>query len=161
RPGELLKAQIRLRQLDKLGCSSDHHLLDGDGRLRIAIEGWQTRRFQMDQRFWEHSRQLDRYEVAQFVPPNVALFEDRYDSAIMRDYIARRYLTESEREIYDGLAPRRRRQWLNGRVAAKDAVRRYLRERGLIERMFPQEIRIENADSGAPRLRANISGRVP
>jgi phosphopantetheinyl transferase len=129
--------------------------------LRIAIHGWRTRRYQMDKAFWIASRGLSQMAASQRVPPNVALFEDRYDTAILRDYISRRYLTTAERVVYDGLSPRRRRQWLAGRVAAKDAVLDWLRhERGIPE-VFPQELRIENDTAGAPRIRANVTATVP
>lgn len=160
-PGDITRAQVRITQLDSLNCISDHQLRDGDGRLRIAIDGWRTRRYQMDKAFWVGSRLLSHHEVSQRVPPNVALFDDRYDTAILRDYISRRYLTASERAVYDGLAPRRRRRWLAGRVAAKDAVRAWLREQRGIEAIYPQELRIDNDAAGAPKVRAHITDTVP
>jgi phosphopantetheinyl transferase len=160
-PGETLQAQVRIEQLDELNCVSDHQLRDAAGRLRIAIHGWRTRRYQMDKAFWVSSRMLSRHTLSQQVPPNVALFEDRYDTAILRDYISRRYLTEAERSDYDKLPPKRRRQWLNGRVAAKDAVLSYLRREHGVDAVFPQELRIENDSAGAPRIRANVTATVP
>lgn len=160
-PGEELAAKVRINQLDALNCVSEHQLHDAQGRLRISIEGWRTRRYQMDQAFWVASRKLSELQASQFVPPNVALFEDRYDTAILRDYLCRRYLTAAERAVYDGLSPRRRRAWLNGRVAAKDAVRAWLqRERG-VAACWPQELRIENDAAGAPQLHANVTDTLP
>ncbi|WP_051361927.1 type I polyketide synthase [Solimonas soli] len=160
-PGETLSAQVRIAALDELNCVSDHQLRDASGRLRIAIAGWRTRRYQMDKAFWEASRALSRLQVSQAVPPNVALFDDRYDTAILRDYISRRYLTAAEREVYAGLPPRRRRQWLNGRVAAKDAVRAWLRGQGAAGDIFPQELRIANDGDGAPHVHGNVTDVVP
>lgn len=158
--GEQLRAQVRVTHLDTLNCATDHMLSDAAGQPRILIEGWKTRRYQMDKRFWVSSRKLSHHEVSQPVPPNVALFEDRYDTAILRDYMARRYLAATEMKTYEALAPRRRRQWLSGRVAAKDAVRAYLRQQGL-EGVFPKEMLIENSATGAPVLQPNVTGRVP
>ncbi|SEQ05463.1 Acyl transferase domain-containing protein [Solimonas aquatica] len=160
-PGETLRAQVRIAQLDALNCVSDHRLYDAQGRLRIAIDGWRTRRYQMDKAFWVASRLLNELEAGQRVPPDVMLFEDRYDTAILRDYISRRYLTAAEREVYDALSPKRRRQWLAGRVAAKDAVRAYLREQRGQAGVFPQEMRIENDANGAPRIVPNVTDSVP
>lgn len=159
--GELAQAQIRIRQLDALNCVTDHQLHNMQGQLCIAIDGWRTRRYQMDKNFWEASRKLSHFQTSQSVPPNVALFDDRYDTAILRDYLSRRYLTTSEREIYDNLPPRRRRQWLAGRVAAKDAVRAWLHQNHGVEAVWPQEMCIFNDAAGAPQLYANVTTTVP
>ena len=90
-PGELLNARVRIRALSELECETDHVLFDMEGRLRISIQGWKTRRYQMDKHFWEASRLLDRQGVSVELPPNIALFEDRYDTAILRDYMSLRY----------------------------------------------------------------------
>ena len=160
-PGEMTRGQVRIRELDALNCVSDHRLADAAGRVLISIEGWRTRRYQMDKPFWVASRLLSRHEASQWVPPNVTLFEDRYDTAILRDYISRRYLTADERRTYDGLSPRRRRQWLAGRVAAKDAVTGWLRrERGVAE-VWPQELCIVNDGSGRPQVLPHVTTTVP
>jgi acyl transferase domain-containing protein/phosphopantetheinyl transferase len=160
-PGERTQAKVRINLLDALNCVTEHQLRDAQGRLCIAIEGWRTRRYQMDKPFWVASRMLSRYTVSQAIPGNVALFDDRYDTAILRDYISRRYLTAAERAVYDELSPRRRRQWLAGRVAAKDAVLGYLRREHGIEQIYPQELKVENDAAGAPRIRANVTDTVP
>lgn len=160
-PGEVMQAQVRVTRLDDANCMTDHVLWDAEGRIRVAMEGWQTRRFPMDEEFWLHCRRIGADGLSRIVPSSVAVFEDRYESALMRDYIARRYLTASERAAYDTLPPRRKRQWLNGRVAAKDAVRAFLRQHRGISEIFPQELCIENSETGAPFVRANVSDTVP
>jgi acyl transferase domain-containing protein/phosphopantetheinyl transferase (holo-ACP synthase) len=161
RPGEKAECQVRIDAVDAHTCVSSHRLRDATGRPCVAIDGWRTRRYAMDKAFWIASRQLSQYEVSQFVPPNVAVFEDRYDTAVMRDYIGRRYLSASERAVYDALPPGRRRQWLNGRVAAKDAVRAWLRRKRGVESVFPQEFCIVDDDDGAPKLQSNVTATVP
>ena len=160
-PGEVLTAQVRVRELDALNCVTDHVLTDAQGRVRVILDGWRTRRYQMDEAFWLASRQLDRMGVSHVLSGRVALFEDRYDTAILRDYLARRYLAAVEMAVYEALPPRRRRPWLNGRVAAKDAVRHYLRASRGIDRIHPKECVIENAENGAPRVRSNVTDLVP
>jgi acyl transferase domain-containing protein/phosphopantetheinyl transferase len=160
-PGERTQAKVRVNLLDALNCVTEHQLRDAQGRLCIAIDGWRTRRYQMDKPFWVASRKLSRHSVSQSIPGNVTLFEDRYDTAILRDYLSRRYLTTTERETYDALSPRRRRQWLAGRVAAKDAVLDYLRREHRIAEVYPQELRIENDAAGAPKVHANVTDTVP
>ena len=158
--GQVLQARVRVSSIDALNCISQHQLCADDGLQLISIDGWQTRRYQMDKPFWEASRLLSEHIVSRAVAPDAVLFEDRYDTAILRDYLSRRYLCASERACYDALSPRRKRSWLNGRVAAKDAVRLWLKSRG-ITGVYPQEIRIENDAQGAPQLFANVTTSLP
>lgn len=153
-------AQVRVESLDELTCLSHHRLYNTQGRLLISMEGWKTRRYQMDKRFFEATRNLSVYWVSQALSSQIALFDDQYDSAILRDYIARRYLTESERQVYQQLPPRRKRTWLAGRVAAKDAVRIFMKQQGL-PAIYPQEMRIENDEFGAPHVLRNVTEGLP
>ncbi len=149
--------EITVRNIDVLGCVTDQQLYTGDGRVEIAMHGWQTRRYQMDRDFWVASKQLQKYIVSEKLGANVVLFNDRYDTAILRDYLARRYLNQLEFAQYEAQAPRRRRSWLNGRVAVKDAVRAYCwAQRGAFD-FFPKEMRIDNAASGQPLLTTHIT----
>jgi len=159
-PGDLLHAQVRVTRLDALNCVSDLHLRDASGRLCVGMEGWHTRRYVMDRGFSTRTRDPARHPAAREVAENIMLFEDIYDTAMVRDYISRTYLTQSERAQYDALPPRRRRSWLAGRVAAKDAVLTWLRRRdgGAI---FPQELRIGNDEAGKPLVIPHISASVP
>lgn len=159
-PAALMFAQVRVRDVDTLNCVSDHVLCDAQNQVCISIEGWRTRRYQMDKEFWEASRMLSQFEVSRHVPPNVTLFEDGYDTAILRDYLSRRYLTEVEQNVYQHLAPRRRREWLSGRVAAKDAIRAWMRDQNH-EPMYPQEVIISNDDVGMPCVKSNITNAIP
>lgn len=156
---EQLQAKVRISHLDALNCVSNHELRDESGALRIRISGWRTRRYQMDKALWEASRDLGHHTVSKRVPPNVALFDDRYDTAIMRDYLSRRYLCQSERDVYENLPPKRRRDWLSGRIAAKDAVRGHLFDQGALP-VYPQEMRIVNDTEGAPYVLPNVTRQV-
>jgi acyl transferase domain-containing protein/phosphopantetheinyl transferase len=158
--GEVFDAQVRVRELDALNCVTDHLLRDNSGQVRVEIRGWRTRRYQMDERFWLASRQLEHTMVSHPLADGMVLFDDQYDTAILRDYLARRYLSAPEMAVYETLSPRRRRAWLNGRVAAKDAVRHFLWQHGAGP-LHPKECRIENLDSGQPVVRANITDNVP
>ncbi|MCZ8014424.1 MAG: beta-ketoacyl synthase N-terminal-like domain-containing protein [Limnobacter sp.] len=158
--GELLQAQVRIRTLTELECVSDHRLFNQQGHCVLSITGWKTRRYQMDKRLWENSRKLDTQACSVELPPNIALFEDRYDTAILRDYLSRRYLTALEQRVYQTIAPKRKRQWLAGRVAAKDAVFFLLKSNG-VSSVFPQEMCVYNDDTGKPVLHPNVSTTVP
>jgi len=160
-PGDLLQSQVRVTKLDELNCLTDHQLRDHLGRLCITMQGWHTRRYQMDRRLGTLTRKPALNIVCREVAENVMVFEDSYDTAMVRDYISRTYLTESERAVYDALPPRRRRQWLAGRVAAKDAVLNWLRRQPGAGEIFPQELTIGNDPNGMPTVLPHHSKNVP
>jgi phosphopantetheinyl transferase len=115
----------------------------------------------MDRRFSTRTRNPGRHTACREVADNVMLFEDSYDTAMVRDYISRTYLSQTERATYDALPPRRRRQWLCGRVAAKDAVLNWLRRQHGDSEIFPQELTIGNDAAGMPVVMPNLSRGVP
>lgn len=155
--GEEFDCTIMIRHLDALSCLTDQQLIADDGRVVTEMNGWSTRRYQMDRTFWMASKQLHKYIVCDKLGSDMVLFSDRYDTAILRDYIARRYLNQIEMAQYQTLPPRRRRSWLNGRVAAKDAVRAFCWRRHGGFDFYPKEIHIDNDANGKPLLSAHIT----
>lgn len=155
--GEELGCDVFIRHLDDSNCISDQQLIDKRGQVRVRIDGWHTRRYTMDKRFWIHSKQVQKYLLSDCFPQGFVLFDDRYDAAITRDYLARRYLNQDEMAVYNTISPRRKRQWLSGRVAVKDAIRNHLWSRKGHYDFWPKEITIENDDLGKPIASAHIS----
>jgi phosphopantetheinyl transferase (holo-ACP synthase) len=70
--------------------------------------------------------------------------------------IARRYLGPSEWPVFEALAPRRRLSWLLGRIAAKEAASRLMRDRGEVD---PKRIAIHNDEHGCPTV--SVPGVAP
>lgn len=69
-------------------------------------------------------------------------------------------LSPAEAEVLSGLRfPKRRRDWLAGRIAAKSAVGGWLRQRGVV--LSPERIEVLPAESGAPALRLPAGCPVP
>jgi acyl transferase domain-containing protein/phosphopantetheinyl transferase (holo-ACP synthase) len=79
----------------------------------------------------------------------VEVAHERWTDSASRGLMMRRYLGEDERADYERHNPRAQRTWLLGRIAAKDAVRRYLWDRGA-RPMHPVEVHISNDDHGRP-----------
>lgn len=157
KPGEELHCEVRIDSLGPDHCNSRLRLSDSNGRSLVQINGWQTRRYSMDKRFWVHSKQVQKYLLSETTPEGYVLFADRYGAAITRDYLAKRYLNQPETQQYNQITPRRKRQWLNGRVAVKDAIRHYLWEQQGHFDFWPKEILIENDAEGKPVASAHIS----
>jgi acyl transferase domain-containing protein/phosphopantetheinyl transferase len=159
--GEEFDCNIRVRQLDKTSCITDQTLSDSSGRVVALMEGWQARRFEMHHDFWISSKSWQKNLVCDVIAPGVVLFQDRFDTAVVRDYISKRVLNQPETAAYEKLSPRRRRQWLNGRVAVKDAVRALVWQT-LGERPFyPKSILVQNRESGQPFVTPHIRRDFP
>lgn len=159
--GEEFDCKIRVRQLDKTSCVTDQTLSDANGRVVALMEGWQARRFEMHHDFWISSKSWQKNLVCTVIAPGVVLFNDRFDTAVVRDYISKRVLNQLETAAYEKLSPRRRRQWLNGRVAVKDAVRALVWQT-LGERPFyPKSILVQNHESGQPFVTPHIRRDFP
>lgn len=85
-------------------------------------------------------------------PGGWLLTPERWARTGSRDLVMRQYLTVAEREQYEALNPLRQREWLLGRMAAKDAVRDWLWSRGAGP-LFPAEVEVSNGSRGEPHVR--------
>jgi phosphopantetheinyl transferase len=123
---------------------SDIDVLDPQGRVRFRLLGWWDRRFELPQRF---ARAIARPRQASFATPcqellapgavaaaACAIDELQGDFLGAHEHLWERVVTHialhrEERAQWSAMdaRDRRRREWLLGRVAAKDAVRLLLR----------------------------------
>jgi phosphopantetheinyl transferase (holo-ACP synthase) len=101
-------------------------------------------------------REPDRHLLAAVVGNGLAVFHDTYSASPSRDYFSRRFLTASERASYLALIPSETRRWLAGRIAAKDAIRAWLWERGCGP-LYPAEIEILTDTSGRLVAKSRVS----
>jgi acyl transferase domain-containing protein/phosphopantetheinyl transferase len=155
--GQAFECQIRIEKLDEQNCWSDQQLLDSTGRVAVELLGWHTRRYQMTREFYRRTREVEINLLCEDGGHPFVVFEDRYDTANMREYIALRVLNQPSLREYEALRPRRKRHWLNGRIAAKDAVRQYLWRKHGHKALFPKELAISNAPSGQPQVQPHIT----
>jgi phosphopantetheinyl transferase len=147
-PGERLACSVHIREQGPRDVVADLWLA-GRAGVWAQIEGWQDRRFETDARLWPVMIFPEKNLLAEPRPEGFVVFNDRYRGAATRDQLARRFLGERERADYEAQGPRGQRAWLNGRIAAKDAVRAYLGRPSL----YPVEIELWNEPDGRPRVR--------
>jgi phosphopantetheine--protein transferase-like protein len=161
--GAELETRATITLMNSEAINADLFLVDKHGALIFSVEGWNNRRFPMDKKFWSDTRMAHRRQACSEIANGKAvLFVDEYERVITRDYIVGRYLNQPEKSVYDKTPPRKKRSWLNGRVAAKDAVKQFLWSRELANKqektdIWPKELRIENLDSGRPVVSAHIN----
>jgi phosphopantetheinyl transferase len=154
-PGETITGTVRIRSVTPRMVYADLELADANGRVWARLSGFENRRFATDDVTWPVLCYPEINTIAEPEPGGWVRLEDRWTDAASRELIARRYLGVSEREEYRLRAPRGRRHWLMGRIAAKDAVRRWLWARGAGP-LFPVEVTIETDGHGQPSV--NVSG---
>jgi 3-oxoacyl-(acyl-carrier-protein) synthase/phosphopantetheinyl transferase len=129
-----------------------------DGRVWAEIIGWRDRRFEnqvdtrREEKFPEHAM-LSREQRGDWV-----LVHERWSDLASQAVIMRSHLSALERAEYEQCRPLARRQWLLGRIAVKDAVRKWLWDRGE-GAVFPMEIRVYNDGAGRPNV-VGLHGRL-
>lgn len=157
-PGTDVDCFVRITTLTDTFLEADVQLTVG-GRVWAVLSGWQDRRFDNDPQTRPVERFPERNTLSEGRPGAWVLLHERWPDLASRDLIMRNSLGGEERSLYERHAPRGRRQWLLGRIAAKDAVRRWLWEREGEGDVFPAEIRVHNDASGRPYV-TGVHGRT-
>ncbi|HUF90160.1 MAG TPA: beta-ketoacyl synthase N-terminal-like domain-containing protein [Gemmatimonadota bacterium] len=152
--GQRFDCTVRVRHFGAQQVRADIELSSG-GRVWARLEGWEDRRRPNEPWMWPVIQEPERSTLAQPIPdgPGCVRLDRAFADRITRDYFARRYLTSREWEGYQDLPERRKEDWLAGRVAAKDAVRLLLWDRGAGP-LWPIEVEIPTAADGAPEVLA-------
>jgi len=139
--GQLLDCAWRIREVTGTEMRADAELRTPDGRVWCRIEGWTTRRFTTDDAIWRVKFHPEINVLAETVPGGWNVVRERWPDTASRELIVRRYLNTAERAEYGRLNPLQQRRWLLGRVAIKDAVRRWLWDRGA-GAIYPAELTV-------------------
>jgi len=177
-PGTVLDCRVRAELLGDTRTRCDALIVDGAGRVACALVGWEDRRFELPGPFVE--LRVAPADVLLSTPwegplAGVAagsevvgcrldgLSEELLEAngGIWLKVLAHLVLSRKERAAWQGMnaVPKRRREWLLGRVAAKDAVRRLVRERlGL--RLAPADVEVLPDALGRPVVRGAWTARV-
>ncbi|MER7183965.1 beta-ketoacyl synthase N-terminal-like domain-containing protein [Streptomyces hyaluromycini] len=156
-PGTEVGCLVRITSLTDTVLEADVELTV-DGRVWARIDGWQDRRFDND----PHTRPVERFPerntLSEARPGGWTLLHERWPDLASRELIMRNSLGGAERSEYAARPPRGRRQWLLGRIAAKDAVRQWLWQHGEGP-VFPAELLVHNDALGRPYV-VGVHGRT-
>ncbi|MFE9452970.1 beta-ketoacyl synthase N-terminal-like domain-containing protein [Streptomyces sp. NPDC006739] len=156
-PGTEVECLVRITSLTDTLLEADVELAVG-GRVWAVLTGWQDRRFDNDPQTRPVERFPERNTLSQTRPGDRVLLFERWPDLASRELIMRNSLGGEERARYAAHAPRGRRQWLLGRIAAKDAVRQWLWRHGEGP-VFPAELQVHNDDLGRPYV-TGVHGRA-
>lgn len=148
-PGTAIECTVRSRRFGRREVRADLELVEGD-HVYCRITGWEDWRFETAGGIYEVIRQPSEYLLASFDEHGIAMLSDPGWRIVTIDFLARRFNSKRELDAAGGIKKlQRERQWLLGRIAAKDAVRRLVRERGGA-RLFPIEVAIDTGPNGEP-----------
>ncbi|RSM87607.1 hypothetical protein DMH04_10760 [Kibdelosporangium aridum] len=143
-PGTLVDCVVRINSVDSTWVTADIELTV-DGRVWARMAGWRDRRFDNDPTT-QLSETFPEYNtLSQPHPGGWVVLHERWDDLATRMLVVRNQLGTPERAAYESAPPRQRRHWLLRRVAAKDAVRRWLWDQGEGP-IFPAEIELREQD---------------
>jgi acyl transferase domain-containing protein len=159
-PGARCPARVVFREIDfdARRTKADVEIQDGSGGVWLRVEGWQDIVFRWGGPMLRNLRQPRRCPLAgprelEGLPGDgvATLLESDVLREMQPDWLARMWLHQEEwKQWLDaGSDPRSRKQWLVGRIAAKDAVRLWLARRtGGEELIHPVLIVLDNEASG-------------
>jgi acyl transferase domain-containing protein/phosphopantetheinyl transferase len=142
----------RVRSIDDDQLVVDTQLID-DGRVWAQIEGGVDRRFDSHRVARPAERFPERYPMTQRQPDGWTMVFDWWTDPVTQDMTARSVLGTRVYADYERQPAKRRKSWLLGRIAAKDAVRFQLWEDGHTT-IYPIELIITNDPNGRPRAQA-------
>ncbi|GAA2997000.1 hypothetical protein GCM10010483_47240 [Actinokineospora diospyrosa] len=149
---------IDARIPDDTALEMDAEVRHGD-RVWARITGWQDIRLDCDHA--DHAVYAFPRDnpMSRPLADGWWLAEDRWRSLAAREVFAGVYLNAHERAEYAVVPPREQRTWLLGRIAAKDAVRGWLTERGAAP-LFPAEVLV-TGDGDRPSVRGHHGRTLP
>jgi acyl transferase domain-containing protein/phosphopantetheinyl transferase (holo-ACP synthase) len=153
-PGSRIRASVHYRKLDGRRVEADYEAYDEAGRLWMRVDGLQAWRVLSPKALLEANHRPREGYLARSWPLQMTAVQcyrvttdDLGDLPL--EWLARLYLRADEWSTY---VRRPALDWLLGRVAAKDAVRSWLRQHtGKL--LHPLEVEICNEAEGAPRLK--------
>ncbi|MDT0541556.1 polyketide synthase [Streptomyces lonegramiae] len=158
-PGDRLDCLIRIVSVTETTLEADMQLVHR-GRVWAEFSGWRDRRFDSDPQVRRVDRAPERHTLSEPQDGGWVLVHERWPDLATRELIMRNMLAGEERTAYETYAPRGRRQWLLGRIAVKDAVRRRMWDAGS-GRIFPAEVRVANDPAGRPYVTGAYGRTLP
>jgi phosphopantetheinyl transferase len=157
--GTRVPVRVEITKNEGKTLSSNVEVGDGSGGVWMRAVDWQGWKFRWAQRLVDFRRLPTQFLLAQKAPP----FERDADSVCLTlsfadlegfDFalLARYCLNDGEMRRFKDLSrfPERQRQWLLGRVVAKDAARSWLAGQARSAMAHPAALAIDVDENGSP-----------
>lgn len=148
-PGSEFQCRIQVTSVTESAMASDIDVVDASGRLHYRMRGWHDRRFLLPRWLWDLRTSSGRSAIGKSWKEPLSAHADvdgltcslvddlpaallESSHGIWTEMLAHLILGRRERAQWErlrGAIAKRRFEWLRGRSAAKDAVRRLVLER--------------------------------
>ncbi|MFY1637915.1 beta-ketoacyl synthase N-terminal-like domain-containing protein [Solwaraspora sp. WMMB335] len=149
-PGTAFECVARVRSIDETQLVADTQLFI-DGRVWAQINGAVDRRFDSHPQARPAERFPERYPMSMRQPDGWTIVFDCWTDLVTRSMAARGILGTAAFADFERQPAKTRKQWLLGRIAAKDAVRFRQWDAGHTD-VYPIELTIGNDPNGRPRV---------
>jgi phosphopantetheinyl transferase len=164
--GTRVPVRVQITRSDIKRVLANIEIEDGFGGVWMRIKEWASWKFRWQRRLVDFRRLPHQYLLgdkaprADLGPGSVCLMIDLNEIANFDLHMLARYcLSLQEAVTFRGheRIPQRQRQWLLGRIVAKDAVRRWVAEQTGGPLLHPAAVTIESDELGRPFVTA-LSG---
>ncbi|GAB3930804.1 type I polyketide synthase [Kribbella albertanoniae] len=155
-PGRQVECLVKITSVTDTTLEADMQLVVG-GRVWAEFEGWRDRRFDSNPRIRSVDQHPGRNTLSDLQPGGWTIVHEQWPDLATRELIMRNQLGGVERQQYADQPPAGR-QWLLGRIAAKDAARRWMWN-SVADDIYPAEIQVHNDAVGRPHLQG-VHGRT-
>ncbi|MFY1702066.1 beta-ketoacyl synthase N-terminal-like domain-containing protein [Micromonospora sp. WMMA1923] len=149
--GRAFECVARVRSIDDGTLVADTQLSFA-GRVWAQIDGAVDRRFDSHPQARVAERFPERYPMSHLQPQGWTMAFDCWTDLVTQGMAARGILGGAGYAEYERQPAKARKQWLLGRIAAKDAVRSRLWEDGHTD-IYPIELTVGNDPDGRPWVR--------
>jgi phosphopantetheinyl transferase len=161
---EVLRCEVEIHEVTTRRLRASMTLLRADGRVWCRLSDWEDWRFYWPRELYDHHRAPKTCLATQAWeppvsgwPPAPGVVAQRLEAGpeitgtIAARLFVYAYLSGAERREWAALKgpEKRRTEWVLGRAAAKDAVRRLLKARYDVD-VFPADIEIGHDEDGRP-----------
>jgi 3-oxoacyl-(acyl-carrier-protein) synthase/phosphopantetheinyl transferase/malonyl CoA-acyl carrier protein transacylase len=129
------------------------------GKRWALVKGWQNRKSEQDPSIREFINGAEGKSLSTPVAEGITLMISRYKRLNTWFFIASVYLNASEMDTYDTLTTSKQKEWLLGRIAAKDAIRNLIMK-DTAQTSHPASFTIVNDPAGQPQVHSKIANKI-
>jgi acyl transferase domain-containing protein/phosphopantetheinyl transferase (holo-ACP synthase) len=148
---DVVTCTVLARAIRRHEVCVDLDIRQGDRRYAF-VSGWADWRFHTTDRLFDVMRQPGVRLLAEPHPGGFVVLRASEWPTSTRDFLLRRFLSTTEIDAKGGFKEAQKNpDWVNGRIAAKDAVRSFLFAAG-VGPLYPVEITIKPDAAGRPRV---------